>query len=137
MRSMRNPIRKTFNFGLCFCSSFSRRDINFAAVSLMFQPSVQTSEHVPYATCRMLQTLLIASSPSSWMISRTFSTFLSIRLDGGRPACSKPSAKLWQLLKPEYHSRVFVLLMMLTKTVFYSISCASETLLSRLKQKSK
>lgn len=122
MRSMRNPIRKTFNFGLCFWSSFSRRGINFAAVSLMFKSSVQTREHVPYATCRMLPTLLIASSPSSWMISRTFSTFLSIRLNGGRPACSKPSAKLWQLLKPEYHSRVFFLLMMLTKIAFFKAS---------------
>jgi len=37
----------------------------------------------------------------------TFSHISSIRLDGGRPARSKPSTKLSQLLKPEYHSRVF------------------------------
>jgi hypothetical protein len=118
MRSMRKPITKIFKFGLCFWSSFSWRGINFAAISLMFQSSVQTHAHVPYATCRMLLTLLVASRPSSWMISRTFSTFSSIRLDGGRPVRSKPATILWQLLKPEYHSGVFVLLMMLTKMPF-------------------
>lgn len=58
MRSLRKPIRKIFKFGLCFWSSFSRRGINFEAVSLMLQLSVQTLAHVPYATCGMLLNII-------------------------------------------------------------------------------
>jgi hypothetical protein len=50
-----------------------------------------------------------------------FSTFLSIRPDGGRPARSKPSTKIWQVLKPEYQSRVFVVRVMLPEQMLFKI----------------
>ena len=96
----------------CFCSSFSRWNIKYAAIGLMFKYSVKFLPHVLYDRPRMLQILLIISHLFLWITWHAFYTFATVWLHDVWTQNSKTSTEIWPLLKSKYQLTDCVLLMM-------------------------
>lgn len=94
----------------CFRSSFSRWNIKYAAIGLVFKYSVKIQQRVLYDRPKMLQILSTVNHQFLWITWHAFYTFTTVWLYVW-PQSSKHSTQIWPLLKGKYQLTDCVLLM--------------------------
>jgi hypothetical protein len=74
---------------------------NTAAPSIIYTHPIYTHQHVLHDRPTMLLTSIIEQCLPSWATWCTYSTFLSVRFEGGWPEHSKSSTNVWPFFKCE------------------------------------